>query len=260
LNILSEILAHKRVELADWKKVRPLAALRKEADTRPRPPPFAAALRAAPMGLIAEAKRKSPSAGAIREPFDPAAIASAYARAGAQAMSVLMDRKYFGGGEADFRTVRGTVALPLLYKEFVVVPWQVWHARSLGASAVLLIVAALSDRDLVGLLRECRDAGLESLVEVHEEPELKRALAAGADCLGVNNRDLTTFTVDLTTTERLKPLVPAGCTLVSESGIRSAADVARLKAAGVHAVLVGEHLLRQANLEEAVRDVMSNVW
>ncbi|MBU1908757.1 MAG: indole-3-glycerol phosphate synthase TrpC [Verrucomicrobia bacterium] len=260
MNILSEILAHKCVELADWKRACPLDMLREKAAALAKPTPFAAALRAAPMGLIAEAKRKSPSAGAIREPFDPAAIASAYARAGAQAISVLMDRKYFAGGETDFRAVRAAVALPLLYKEFVVDPWQVWHARVLGASAVLLIAAALSDRDLAGLLRECREAGLETLVEVHEESEMESALAAGAVCLGVNNRDLKTFAVDLATTERLKPLAPAGCTLISESGIRSAADVARLKAAGVHGVLVGEHLLRQANLEQAVRDLMSKVW
>ena len=258
MNILAEIIAHKRLEVAAWKQVRPLETLR--AAPAVPPPPFAAALRAAPIGLIAEAKRRSPSAGAIREPFEPAAIAAAYARAGAQAMSVLMDRKYFAGGEDAFCVVRAAVPLPLLYKEFVVDPWQVWHARALGASAVLLIAAALDDRELSALLAECRAAGLEVLLEVHDEVEMRRAAASGAECIGVNNRDLRTFTVDLGTTERLKTLAPARCTLVSESGIRSAADVLRLKAAGVQAVLVGEQLLRQPDLERAVRELMGQAW
>jgi len=258
VNILAEIIAHKRAELAEWKQARSVEMLR-AVQVAP-PPPFAAALRAAPIGLIAEAKRRSPSAGAIREPFDPAAIAAAYARAGAQAMSVLMDRRYFAGGEEAFRAVRASVSLPLLYKEFVVDPWQVWHARALGASAVLLIAAALDDRELAALLTECRAAGLEVLLEVHDETEMRRAAASGAECIGVNNRDLRTFTVDLGTTERLKTLAPTRCTLVSESGIRTAADVLRLQAAGVQAVLVGEHLLRQPDLERAVRELMGLAW
>ena len=260
MNILTEILAHKRIELAEWEQAWPLESLRKAAAAMAAPLPFASALRAAPMGLIAEAKRRSPSAAVIREPFDPAAIAAAYARAGAQAISVLMDRKYFAGGEDAFRAVRAAVSLPLLYKEFVVDSWQVWHARVLGSSAILLIAAALDDRELAGLLAECRGAGLEALVEVHNEPEIKRAVTLGAECIGVNNRDLKTFAVNLAATERLRPLAPPGVTFISESGIRSAADVARLKSAGVHAVLVGEHLLRQPDLEKAVRELMGLVW
>ena len=260
VSILSDILAHKKQEVAEWKKARPLEILEQDAAEKPAPPPFAAALLAAPIGLIAEVKRRSPSAGALREPFEPAAIAKAYQKAGAQAVSVLMDQKYFAGGEEAFRAARAAVGLPLLYKEFVVDPWQIWHARTLGASAVLLIVAALRDAELTRFLGEARAAGLEALVEVHNEIELERAADAGARCIGVNNRNLMNFTVHLAVTERLRPLAPPDCTFVSESGIRRPADVTRLLEAGVNAILVGEQLLRQPDLEIAVADLMSEVW
>ncbi len=211
------------------------------------------------MGLIAEVKRRSPSAGTIRDPFDPVAIARAYEAAGAQALSVLMDAKYFGGGEADFRSVREAVALPMLYKEFVVDPWQIAHAAALGASAVLLIAGAVETAQLRDLSAATRAAGLEPLVEVHDGTDLDLALAAGADLVGINNRDLRTFATTIETTLRLAARVPAGVTRVSESGIRGADDVARLRAAGVHAILVGEHLLRQADLGAAVRELMAGV-
>lgn len=256
MNILEQILADKCLEIAARRLERPLEALREQAAARGPAPDFAAALTAAPIGLIAEVKRKSPSAGPLRMPFDPAAIASAYERGGAQAISVLMDAPYFGGGEDAMRAVREAVALPLLYKEFVVDPWQVWHAAALGASAVLLIVAALEPETLAVLLAEVRASGLMPLVEVHDEDDLDLALAAGAPCIGINNRNLKTFVTDLDTTCRLAARAPAGCLLISESGIRSADDVHRLRAAGARGVLVGEHLLRQPDLETAVRNLM----
>ena len=257
MNILEEIVANKRDEVAAFKKDRPMPMLRSAAELRERAPDFIERLRSVPIGLIAEVKRRSPSAGAIREPFDPQAIAVVYDKAGVEAISVLMDRKYFGGGEADFRAVRAMVDLPLLYKEFVVDEWQIWHAAALGASAVLLIAAVLDDARLKDFAALCREARMEPLVEVHDENEMKRVAAMPVRCIGVNNRDLKTFNISLETTLRLKPLAPKECTLISESGIRSAADVARLKDAGVHAVLVGEHLLRQSDLGKAVNDLMT---
>lgn len=255
--ILDQILANKRIEVAAGKAVRSAASLREAAAALPRPPDFLAALRSRPVGLIAEVKRRSPSAGPIREPFDPPAIAQAYERAGAQAVSVLMDERFFGGGEADFRAVRAAVAMPMLFKEFVVDAWQVAQAAALGASAVLLIAAALDDTELPALFSEVRKSGLTPLVEVHDEAEMRRAAALGAACIGINNRDLRTFVTSIDTTLRLAPLAPAGTLIVSESGIRTAADVARLAAGGIGAVLVGEHLLRRADLEGAVRDLMA---
>lgn len=256
MNLLSQILAHKRGEIDARAAARPTALLRMEAEKRPAPPAFAAALRAAPIGLIAEVKHRSPSAGVIRTPWDPAAIARDYEAGGAQALSVLVDEHYFGGGESAFTAVREAVALPLLYKEFVIDPWQVWHARRIGASAVLLIAAALSDDAAAGLMRECAAAGLEVLLEVHDEEEMRRAADLGARLIGVNNRDLRTFRTTLETSFRLRALAPAGCTFVSESGIRDADDVRSLREAGAHAVLVGEHLLRKPDLVAATRALM----
>ncbi|MBN1269239.1 MAG: indole-3-glycerol phosphate synthase TrpC [Kiritimatiellae bacterium] len=257
MNLLAEIVENKKAELVERKRTCPVEELRARALEYGARPPFAAALRAAPMGLIAEIKRRSPSAGPIREPLDPAEVARAYEAAGAQAVSVLMDAKYFGGGEEDFRAVRSAVQLPLLYKEFVVDPWQIWHASSLGASAALLIVAALGAAALDLLLNICEGAGIEALVEVHDKNEMEVAAACGAKLIGINNRNLKTFKVSLDTTLHLADKAPAGATLVSESGIGSAKDVQKLKAAGVHAVLVGEHLLRQPDLAAAVRDLMT---
>jgi indole-3-glycerol phosphate synthase len=250
MNVLQQILDDKRAEIAERRKTERLP------DRPSAGPSFAAALRSAPMALIAEVKRRSPSAGMIRDPFDPVAIARAYERAGAQAISVLMDRKYFGGGEDDFKAVRAAVHLPLLYKEFIVDEWQLRHAASLGASAVLLIAGALSDAELKAFISRGRALNLAALVEAHDETETARAVSAEADCVGVNNRDLRTFNVAIETSLRLRPLVPASVLFVAESGIKTSADVARLKQAGANAVLVGESLLRQPDLEQAVRGLM----
>jgi indole-3-glycerol phosphate synthase len=256
MSILDQIVANKRAEIAGRTRRLPQWALEGDARCTASPPPFAAALRSAPMGLIAEVKRRSPSAGAIREPFDATQIAGAYERAGAQAVSVLIDERFFGGGQ----DVLQAVALPILYKEFVVDVWQIWHARRWGASAVLLIAGVLDTAELAAFIRVAGEAGLEALVEVHDKGQMEMAIDAGAACIGVNNRDLTTFQVSLDTSEQLRAAAPDGCTLISESGIRNAADVHRLAVAGFDAVLVGEHLLRQPDPERAVRDLMRRAW
>lgn len=224
---------------------------------RGRSPDFIEALQSVPVGLIAEVKRRSPSAGPIRDPFDPAGIAKAYEAAGAQAVSCLMDKKYFGGGEGQWNEVRAATGLPMLYKEFVIDPRQIFHAEALGASAVLLIVAALSDAELKKYIRLTEASGMTPLVEVHTEEEMKRAVDAGADCIGINNRNLKTFETTLQTTLQLKELAPAGCTLISESAIHTADDIRTLRHAGMSAVLVGESLLRQPDIRQAVKNLMN---
>jgi indole-3-glycerol phosphate synthase len=269
MNILDEIIENKRREIETPGYFQTLEAVIENLPHLGKNAPpcnekiptigkidFVAALKAAPVGLIAEVKRKSPSAGPIRDPFDPAAIARAYEAAGAQAISCLMDFNYFGGGEAQWSAVRAATALPMLYKEFVIDPRQIFHAEALGASAVLLIVAALNDAELKKFIRLTEASGMTPLVEVHTEEEMKRAVAAGANCIGINNRNLKTFETKLETTLQLRELAPKDCTLISESGIRTADDVKRLRDAGIAAILVGESLLRQPDLEAAVRSLM----
>lgn len=260
MNWLQQILENKRFEIAQRKQSVSLGTMRMKAERGELVPPFEQSMRAVPIGLIAEVKRRSPSAGVIREPFDPLEIVAAYESAGAQAISVLMDEKFFGGSEKDLRGIRKATRLPLLYKEFVVDEWQIWHARFLGASALLLIVAALDDATLKRYLKMCREARIEALVEVHEAAEAKRAVDAGAKMIGVNNRDLKTFHTSLEVTEKVARLIPRSLLLVSESGIKTPDDVMRVRNAGAGAVLVGESLLRQSDLAESVRFLMSSVW
>jgi len=200
--------------------------------------------------LAAEVKHRSPSAGVICEPFDPVAIARRYEAAGADAVSCLTDRTFFGGCIEHLRRVRAAVALPVLRKDFLVAPVQVYEARAAGADAVLLIAEALGPAEMADLAGLAHDLGMDVLAEAHGEAALERAIGCGARLVGVNNRDLTTFRVDLATTERLAPRVrEAGRVLVAESGVKTAADVARLVACGCDAVLVGEGLLRAPDLE-----------
>ncbi len=256
-NWLEEIVANKRRELSERMRDVPASSLRPWSGRRPD---FLRALQSVPMGLIAEVKHRSPSAGVIRDPFDPAAIARAYASAGAQAVSVLMDETYFGGGEAHFSAVRQAVKLPMLYKEFVIDPWQIRHASSLGASAVLLIASVLDVPTMDSMIRMCAEERMTALVEVHDVEELDKAMDAGARCIGVNNRNLKTFHTSLDVTEEVAACMPGGMFLVSESGIRTAADVRRVWDCGASAVLVGEHLLRKPDLGEAVRNLMGDIW
>jgi indole-3-glycerol phosphate synthase len=257
MNILEQIISDKRIEVAERKQALSREELQAQISGVASRPDFAASLRRAPMGLIAEVKRRSPSAGMIRDPFDPVAIAHEYEANGASAVSCLMDHKYFGGGAEDFSAVRNAISLPMLYKEFVIDPWQISHAKVMGASAVLLIVGALTDAELIAFMREIRRLNLQSLVEVHDREEMQRAIDAGSDCIGINNRNLKTFVTTLETTYELKEMAPENCTLVSESGIKTPEDVAQLKAAGAHAILVGESLLREESPGKAAERLMS---
>ena len=259
---LDRILERTRQDLARRQEAQPLAALERALAARPPSVPFAATLRGERVRVIAEVKRASPSRGPIAPGVSAEAVARDYLAGGAAAISVLTDEPFFQGSLADLETVSRLAHAawpprPVLRKDFIVDPHQVAEARAHGADAVLLIVAALSDGSLRELMAAVRDYGLEALVEVHDEAELERALAAGAQVVGINNRDLRTFIVDLSVSERLAPLVPRDRVVVAESGIHSRADVERLAAVGVHAVLVGESLMtapdRRAALEALCR-------
>ncbi|HVV48160.1 MAG TPA: indole-3-glycerol phosphate synthase TrpC [Polyangia bacterium] len=255
--ILDDILARTRLDVAERKRQRPIAALEAEAARRPPARSLARALRQpGRIACLAEFKRRSPSAGWIAEQAVPAELARAYAAGGAAAMSVLTDGPFFGGGLDDLAAARAAAELPILRKDFVVDRYQVVEARAAGADAVLLIVAALADAALAALLAAAREAGLEALVEAHDAGEVARAVAAGAAIVGINNRDLRTFTVDRELAARLRPRVPPDRVVVAESGIRDAADVARLRAAGVDAILVGETLMRAPDPAAALRALL----
>jgi indole-3-glycerol phosphate synthase len=258
--ILDEILAHKREELEAARQRVAAEALARQAAAIDEPARgFRAALCAAPPPrVIAEIKRRSPSRGEIRPGFDPVGCAKAYADAGAAAVSVLTDERFFGGHVDDLRAVRRAVSLPLLRKDFVVDGYQIDEARVAGADAVLLIVAALSPRDLADHRRHALDLGMDALVEVHDEEELGRAVDCGANLIGINNRDLRSFETDLGVTERLAPRVPEGVVVVAESGIFTAQDVARLTDAGALAFLVGESLMREEDVGMALRRLRRN--
>ncbi len=254
MTILDEILAHKREEVERARRRVAPEALAERAEAAPPCRGFRAALAEGDgFRIIAELKRRSPSRGEIRPDFDPVACAKAYADAGAACLSVLTDARYFGGELAHLEAARAATGLPVLRKDFVVDVYQVDEARAAGADAVLLIVAALDDPQLRRLLERGRALGLDVLVEVHDDAEMARAAAAGADLVGINNRDLRSFRTDLAVTERLAPLAPAGCLLVAESGISSVEDLRRLARAGARAFLVGESLMREADPGAALR-------
>jgi indole-3-glycerol phosphate synthase len=260
-NILDEILAHKRVEVAEAQREISAEEMAKRAAERRDPP--RGLLRAVRVGpaprVIAEIKRRSPSRGGIRADFDPVAIARAYEAAGAAALSVLTDASYFGGSLDALRRARTATSLPVLRKDFTIDAYQIDEAAASGADAVLLIVAAFADADgpsrLAALQQRAAERGLDVLVEVHEEGELDVALELGAELIGVNNRNLETFEVDLATTERLAKRIPSGVVLVAESGIFTPDDVARLARAGASAFLVGESLMREADVGAALRNL-----
>ncbi|WP_428268873.1 indole-3-glycerol phosphate synthase TrpC [Haliangium sp.] len=262
MSILARILDVKRDELARAQARRPLAELTRAAEAAEAPRSLAAALRRGdgePVRVIAEIKRASPSAGPIRPDADPADIAARYQAAGAAAISVLTDESFFDGRLAFLGRARSACALPLLRKDFLIDPYQVIEARAAGADAVLLIVAALDQDRLEALLAQARTVGMDALVEVHDAAEAARAVAAGASIIGVNHRNLATFEVDTGLTARLRPSLPEDVILVGESGIRAAADVARLGAAGAHAVLVGEHLMRRDDPGQALGELVGVV-
>jgi indole-3-glycerol phosphate synthase len=256
--ILDDIVAAKRVALAERRAAVPRVALERRAAALPAPRDLARALTPAHPGrprLLAELKRASPVAGRLAEGFDPVARAPEYVAAGAAALSVLTD-PHFRGALDDLVTVRAAVDQPLLQKDFVVDEYQLCEARAHGADAVLLIVAILERDRLAALFHAAKGLGLSVLVEVHDAAELEAAAALGAGLIGINNRDLKTFRTDLATTERLAPRAPAGARLVSESGIATRADVARVAAAGAHAILVGEALSRSGSPAAKIRELL----
>ena len=247
-DILRKILARKAEEVAARAKRRPLAELRRQLPQAPPPRGFVAAierrLAAGQPAVIAEIKKASPSKGVLRATYDPAAIAGSYARHGATCLSVLTDVDFFQGDDGHLAAARAACALPVLRKDFTIDVYQVDEARALGADAVLLIVAALTDTALTGLARRARELGMDVLVEVHDAAELARAAALDTRLIGINNRDLRTFETRLETTLSLLPQVPPGRLVVTESGILQPADVARMRVHGVHAFLVGEAFMR----------------
>ncbi|NUN93666.1 MAG: indole-3-glycerol phosphate synthase TrpC [Verrucomicrobiae bacterium] len=245
MNFLEKILERKRAEVEERARRVPLEELRSRPDPRGAPRSLAASLRS-PHGfaLIAEIKKASPSAGLIRAHFDPGALAKAYARGGASALSVLTDEPFFQGRLEHLRLARDAARLPCLRKDFILSEYQVWEARAAGADAILLIIAALMRREMIRLLELAQNLDLETLVEVHDAREMDAALRLNAPIIGINNRNLRTFEVDLGATERLSEEVGPDHILVSESGIHTGADAARVRSWGADAILVGEALMR----------------
>jgi indole-3-glycerol phosphate synthase len=261
VNRLAEILATKRREVAQRRLREPVSVLRELAAAQSAPRGFEAALRrkaADGFALIAEIKKASPSKGLIREHFHPAEHARAYAQGGAACLSVLTDAPYFHGHEDYLIAARHAVALPVLRKDFMVDPWQVLEARAIGADAILIIVAALEDGAMAEIEAASVELGMDVLVEVHDAAEMTRASRLRSRLIGVNNRNLKTFTTDLATTEELAPMAPAGSLLVGESGISRHADLVRLERAGVRCFLVGESLMRQDDVAHATRALLGN--
>jgi len=259
-DILARIADYKRADVAGRKAARSQAQVEAAAAIASPPRGFAAALEAASgpgrLALIAEIKKASPSKGLIRADFDPPVLARAYAEGGAACLSVLTDGPSFQGDDAYLVTARAATALPCLRKDFLVDPWQVAESRALGADAILVILAMVDDVLAAELMSEAGRLGMDALVEVHDEDEMRRAGDLGARLVGVNNRDLRTFVTDLAVTERLAAQVPENARLVTESGIFSRQDAERLSRAGARAMLVGESLMRQDDVAAATRALL----
>ncbi|MBI2934220.1 MAG: indole-3-glycerol phosphate synthase TrpC [Chloroflexi bacterium] len=253
---LDKIVARVQERLPDQKKAMPLPRIMEELPGAPPPRDFAGALRRAGFAIIAEVKKASPARGWLHQEMDILKQAEAYERGGASAVSVLTEPDFFKGSLADLRAVRDAITLPVLRKDFVVERYQVYEARLNGADALLLIVAILTPGTLGELIKLTRELGMAPLVEVHSKADTEIAVRAGARVIGINNRNLADFSVDLDTSLRLRPLIPADITVVSESGIATAEDAARLKAAGVNAILVGEALVKADDPVKKIKELM----
>ena len=253
---LQKILETKREEIQERKVLLPLSELKRRLAESPPPLDFDGAIRSRDRALVAEVKRSSPSRGRIREDFDPVAIARIYAEGGAAAVSVLTESRFFEGRDSFLRDIRQNIGLPLLRKDFIIDPYQIYETRFLGGDALLLITRALDDGRLKEFIRLSSELGLASLVEIHDEADLEKALSSGAGIIGINNRDLSTFATDLEVSLRLAPLVPQGMTVISESGIRSRSDIQRLESAGIHAFLVGETLMREKDIGRKMKELL----
>jgi len=256
VTILEDILASKRKEIAEKKKTRPLALLTKELDRRSPPRDFKKSLKGKKIQLIGEIKKASPIKGLLRDHFDPVELARAYERSGASALSVLTDEPFFQGSLSYVAQVKSAVKIPVLRKEFILDRYQIDESAAAGSDAILLIAALLSKKELTNFIGRSAELGMESLVEVHTEEDLEKAIACGAEVIGVNNRDLNTFKVDLAVSERLIKKMPKDKIAVSESGIHSREEVAHLEELGFHAVLIGEAFMKHPYLEQAVHEVM----
>ena len=254
--LLGPILTAARRDLEERKRERPLKELENGLKGLPATLNFAAALRKNKFGVIAEIKTASPSKGWLRQDLDIAELARSYVRGGACAISVLTESRYFKGSLENLTTVRDTVSLPVLRKDFILEPYQVYESRRYGADSLLLIAGILAPELLRDLLELTQQLGMTALVEVHNEGDLKRALETGARVIGINNRNLADFSVDLGTTLRLLPLVPPGVLVISESGVSTKKQAGRLRAAGVNGILVGEALVTSSNPEEKIRELL----
>jgi indole-3-glycerol phosphate synthase len=259
-DVLARVLADKHEEVRVRSAATPQGEIERQAAAAPAVRDFAAGLCDAVaegrIGLIAEIKRASPSGGLIRDPFDPPSLARDYAAGEASCLSVLTDNPYFEGTPEHLEQARAACALPVLRKDFMVHPWQVFESRAMGADAILVIMAALSDEMAGELVQTARSLDMSVLVEVHDQRELERALGLEVRLVGINNRNLRTLRTDLATAEALVPLVPADRIPVAESGIRSAEDVRRMAEAGARCILVGEHLMRQVDVAAAARELV----
>ena len=259
MSVLARILAYKREEVEARKRLRPWGQIEDEAFLQTPPRDFFKAIASTNdrPALIAEIKKASPSRGLIREDFDATVLARAYEEGGAACLSVLTDAPSFQGADEYLAAARNAVALPVLRKDFIVDTWQVFESRALGADAILIIMAAVGDDAAADIFDAATECEMASLVEVHDEAELERAVALGASLIGVNNRSLSTFETDLAVTERLAPRIPSDRLIVSESGISTPHDIGRLKAVGVRAFLVGESLMRQPDIATATRALLA---
>jgi indole-3-glycerol phosphate synthase len=254
--ILDRIVAAKRHEVASLKANQPLSQLQGAIADLPPVRDFRGTIGNSDCSIIAEVKRSSPSKGRIREEFDPVQIAAVYQENGARAISVLTDEQFFEGKGHYLSEIKKAVGLPLLRKDFIIDPYQIYEARLLGGDALLLIASLLEEGQLREYIQVAETLGLAPLVEVHSKAELTKALTAGADIIGINNRDLTTFSTDIGTTLELAPFIPSDRTIVTESGIATRGDIERLMNAGVHCFLIGETLMRAEDVGGKLRELL----